>query len=415
MITPEQHAEIRRLYFGEHWKVGTIVANLGVHPDTVRAAIALDTRVVRRGACRRSILDPYLPFIRDTLAQYPRLRATRLYEMLRPRGYAGSADQLRRLVRLLRPQVSVALYRRLVVLPAEEAQVDWGAFGSIRIGHGTRAAVRLRDGPLVLARPLRALHAGPDPRELSARPCPGLPGLRGICADPRLRQLEKCRARAPGHRDPLSSALARAWRGIIISHRGPAPRRAGMRKAKSSARSATSATRSSPRGPFAMSTTSMRNSSAGGTTSRISGPIPSSATRRWRRSSPRSRRGSCRCPPIPSRPISCGRWCPANSRTSASIATATRFPTPTSAARSRCWPAPPPCGSSRAPRRSPGTRAATTPAPRSRTRRISRACVTATQQANASSARDRLRLAVPIDRDALRPSGRARRGRSGRT
>jgi hypothetical protein len=23
MITPEQHAEIRRLYYGEHWKVGT--------------------------------------------------------------------------------------------------------------------------------------------------------------------------------------------------------------------------------------------------------------------------------------------------------------------------------------------------------------------------------------------------------
>ena len=139
MITPAQHAEIRRLYFGEHWKVGTIVANLGVHPDTVRAAIALDTPVVRRAACRRSILDPYLPFIRDTLAQYPRLRATRLYEMLRPRGYSGSANQLRRLVRLLRPQGRVALYRRLVVLPAEEAQVDWGAFGSIRIGHGTRA------------------------------------------------------------------------------------------------------------------------------------------------------------------------------------------------------------------------------------------------------------------------------------
>ena len=138
MITPEQHAEIRRLYFGEHWKVGTIVTHLGVHPDTVRAAIALDTRVVHRGACRRSSLDPYLPFIRDTLAQYPRLRATRLYEMLRPRGYGGSANQLRRLVRVLRPQVNVALYRRLVVLPAEEAQVDWGAFGMIRIGHGTR-------------------------------------------------------------------------------------------------------------------------------------------------------------------------------------------------------------------------------------------------------------------------------------
>ena len=40
MITPEQHAEIRRLYYGEHWKVGTIADAIGVHHDTVRAAIA---------------------------------------------------------------------------------------------------------------------------------------------------------------------------------------------------------------------------------------------------------------------------------------------------------------------------------------------------------------------------------------
>jgi transposase len=138
MITPEQHAEIRRLYFGEHWKVGTIATNLGVHHDTVRAAIALDTRTVPRGTCRRTKLDPYLPFIRETLEQYPRLRATRLHAMLQPRGYDGSAVQVRRLVRVLRPQVTPRLYRRLVVLPAEECQVDWGSFGTIRIGHGTR-------------------------------------------------------------------------------------------------------------------------------------------------------------------------------------------------------------------------------------------------------------------------------------
>ena len=102
MITPAQHAEIRRLYYGEHWKVGTIAAQLGVHHDTVRAAIA-DTRAVRRGTCRPSRLDPYVPFLRDTLTQYPRLRATRLHEMLRLRGYDGSPTQVRRLVRLLRP------------------------------------------------------------------------------------------------------------------------------------------------------------------------------------------------------------------------------------------------------------------------------------------------------------------------
>jgi transposase len=138
MITLEQRAEIRRLYFGEHWKVGTIAINLGVHHDTVRAALA-DTDSLKRGTCRRTQLDPYLPFIRDTLAQYPRLRATRLHEMLRTRGYPGSAVQVRRVVRILRPQVATKVYRRLEVLAGEELQVDWGSFGTVRIGHGTRS------------------------------------------------------------------------------------------------------------------------------------------------------------------------------------------------------------------------------------------------------------------------------------
>jgi transposase len=138
MITPEQHAEIRRLYYGEHWTVGTIAAALGVHHDTVRAAIAHDTQGVRRGTCRATKLDPYLPVIRDTLAHYPRLRATRLFEMVKARGYPGSVVQLRRAVRLIRPAATATVYRRLTTLAAEEAQVDWGAFGSIRIGRGVR-------------------------------------------------------------------------------------------------------------------------------------------------------------------------------------------------------------------------------------------------------------------------------------
>jgi transposase len=138
MITPEQHAEIRRLYYGEHWKVGTIAAALGLHHETVRAALVNDTQGMRRGTCRPTQLDPYLPLIRDTLAQYPRLRATRLFEMVKSRGYPGSVVQLRRAVRLIRPAATASVYRRLTTLPAEEAQVDWGAFGAIRIGRGVR-------------------------------------------------------------------------------------------------------------------------------------------------------------------------------------------------------------------------------------------------------------------------------------
>ena len=120
MITPEQHAEIRRLHFGEHWKVGTIAAALGVHHDAVRAAIAHDTQTVRRGTCRATILDPYLPFLRDTLAQYPQLRATRLFEMVRARGYPGSVVQLRRVVHTLRPAATPTIYRRLTTLMGED-------------------------------------------------------------------------------------------------------------------------------------------------------------------------------------------------------------------------------------------------------------------------------------------------------
>ena len=98
MITPAQRAEIRRLSFGEHWKVGTIAAALGIHHETVRAALQHETGGLRRGVSRPSALDPFLPFIRDTLTQYPRLRATRLHEMLRLRGSPGSAVQVRRLV-----------------------------------------------------------------------------------------------------------------------------------------------------------------------------------------------------------------------------------------------------------------------------------------------------------------------------
>jgi hypothetical protein len=46
--------------------------------------------------------------------------------------------QLRRAVRLIRPAATATVYRRLSTLAAEEAQVDWGSFGSIRIGRGVR-------------------------------------------------------------------------------------------------------------------------------------------------------------------------------------------------------------------------------------------------------------------------------------
>ena len=54
-------------------------------------------RFIRPGTqVRPSALDSYKPVLLATLEQYPRLRATRLYAMIRERGFAGSAVQVRR-------------------------------------------------------------------------------------------------------------------------------------------------------------------------------------------------------------------------------------------------------------------------------------------------------------------------------
>src|SRR5688572_20889928 len=102
MIDKETHAKIRHLFYAEHWKIGTIAHELGLHPDTVRKAIESDgfnrDRVLRPRAT-----DPYVEFIRATLEKYPGLRATRIYHMIRDRGYTGSVIQLRRVVALLVP------------------------------------------------------------------------------------------------------------------------------------------------------------------------------------------------------------------------------------------------------------------------------------------------------------------------
>jgi transposase len=138
MISSELRARIRRLFYAEHWKVGTIAAELGVHRDTVALAIEAErfTNIAFRPAA--TALEPYKDFVRATLEQHPRLRATRLLQMIQGRGYAGSVWPLRRFVHQVRPGGSHEAFFRLSMLPGEQGQVDWGSFGSIAIGNTRR-------------------------------------------------------------------------------------------------------------------------------------------------------------------------------------------------------------------------------------------------------------------------------------
>ncbi len=136
MLSSDLRAQIRHWFYAEHWKVGTIAQQLGLHPDTVRHA--LDTEQFNRAkALRPLVTDPFVEFIQQTLQNYPRLRATRLYHMIRERGYTGSVVQLRRVVARLRP-VRQEPFLRLRTFPGEQGQVDWAHFGEVAVGRACR-------------------------------------------------------------------------------------------------------------------------------------------------------------------------------------------------------------------------------------------------------------------------------------
>lgn len=137
-ISADLEAQIRRFYYAEQWKPGTICRQLGVHHDTVQRILAQDGVPRSARLVRPSIIDPYLPFMLDTLQQFPRLRASRLHAMVCVRGYAGSEDHFRHQVAQIRPRPMAEAFLRLRTLPGEQAQIDWAHFGTMTVGRATR-------------------------------------------------------------------------------------------------------------------------------------------------------------------------------------------------------------------------------------------------------------------------------------
>ena len=137
-IDKKTRAEILRLYCAEMWKAGTIARQLGIHHNTV-------SRVVSQAGVRRdpptrrpSKIDPFMPFIRLTLETWPSLPASRLYRIAVERGYRGSQSHFRAMIAPERPRPVAEAYLRLAALPGEQAQVDWGHFGTVTIGRAKR-------------------------------------------------------------------------------------------------------------------------------------------------------------------------------------------------------------------------------------------------------------------------------------
>ena len=138
-IDDELKAQILRYHFVEHWRVGTIAAQLGVHHSTVERVLG-EAGIGREGRRPRrpSKLDPYMEFITETLERFPTLTAARLFDMVKVRGYTGAPDHFRHRIAQLRPHRPREAYLRLRTLPGEQAQVDWAHFGKLTVGRAER-------------------------------------------------------------------------------------------------------------------------------------------------------------------------------------------------------------------------------------------------------------------------------------
>ncbi len=135
--TPEIEAEVVRLHYAEHWPVGTIATQLEVHPDVVRRVLGLGAPRAP-SQLRPRVVDPYRAYIDDTLHRYPKLLATRLYDMVRERGYRGSVRTLREHVARVRPRPKREAFLLTETLPGEQAQVDWAYVGKVTVAGGER-------------------------------------------------------------------------------------------------------------------------------------------------------------------------------------------------------------------------------------------------------------------------------------
>jgi transposase len=111
--------------------VSDIARRTGFDRKTVRRYIArgLEPPTYKPRPPRLGLLDPYHAYLRERVAAFPELRASRLLRELRGMGYRGGYSQLTAFLREVRPPAAPAGFEhRFETSPGRQAQVDFAHF-----------------------------------------------------------------------------------------------------------------------------------------------------------------------------------------------------------------------------------------------------------------------------------------------
>ncbi len=140
MIDYQTFCQIRHLRDEAHLTIAQIARQLNLHRQTVsqwEKRPRYEQRQPAAAAVRRaSKLDAFKPEIQRLLAMHA-YSAAQLFTRLQEQGYAGRYSILKDYVRQVRPP-RVEAFLTLQFAPGQCAQVDWGWWGSIRVGNTRR-------------------------------------------------------------------------------------------------------------------------------------------------------------------------------------------------------------------------------------------------------------------------------------
>jgi transposase len=125
-----------RLKAAEGHSSARIAQEVGLNEKTVRKWLAKKGYQARETAVRESKLQPFKSTIKHWIEQAD-FTTVQIYQKLKKVGYEGGRSIVGGYMRKIRPRRHRA-YQTLHFAPGEAAQVDWGTYGSLKIGSTRR-------------------------------------------------------------------------------------------------------------------------------------------------------------------------------------------------------------------------------------------------------------------------------------
>lgn len=123
MIDDELAAKVLQLYQVENLSMRQIAVYCGMCAKTVSRIIRSEGAPLRNRD-NEMIIVPYRRLIEAWYSELPKLKAFQVYERLLGLGFTGSYTTVKRATKAFRTKKPV-MYHERVLLPGEEAQVDW--------------------------------------------------------------------------------------------------------------------------------------------------------------------------------------------------------------------------------------------------------------------------------------------------